>query len=193
MAGKSKIVLGALESLADLFTMPKVKQAMVEDAIQDPEVIDVHQIVDPYALVESKAAINAAYDDIFDAPGSAAPALEDFGDEFLDEMIKFVEKGAIPKDPVAKSMVDSLFDRGFSDNFARLFIDSEISDIIKPKSGTFMDISVSPEKALEAKYFSTSPKQKFGRKDQFGKYRPADEKNKFGFYDEFGQWVPPDD
>ena len=186
MAGKSKIVLGALESLADLFTMPKVKQAMVEDAIQDPEVIDVHQIVDPYALVESKAAINAAYDDIFDAPGSAAPALEDFGDEFLDEMIKFVEKGVIPKDPVAKSMVDSLYDSGLVDAQARFFIDAAIPDFAKPEGGI---------KAVYKTVTSTSEpsKMKSGRKDQFGQYRPADEKNKFGFYDEFGQWVPPDD
>ena len=44
MAGKSKIVTGALEGIADLFAMPKVKQAMVDDAIQTPEVLESLEI-----------------------------------------------------------------------------------------------------------------------------------------------------
>lgn len=131
MAGKSKIVRGALESLTDLFTMPKVKQAMVDDALENPETLDALGVA-PEDMYDMAVDVNSAFDAIFDAPGLG---FEDFGDDFLDEMIKFVEKGAIPKEPVAKSMVDSLYDSGLVDAQARFFIDAAIPDIIKPEGG----------------------------------------------------------
>ena len=134
MAGKSNIVTGALEGLADLFAMPKVKQSMVDDALENPETLDVLGM-EPQDLRDTYVDVDAAYNAIFDAPGSAAPVLEDFGDDFLDEMILFVEKGAIPKDPVAKSMVESLFDSGLKDTEARFFMDAAIPDYVKPEGG----------------------------------------------------------
>ena len=137
MAGKSKIVTGALEGIADLFAMPKVKQAMVDDAIQNPEVLESLG-VEPEDMYDMVVDVNSAFDAIFDAPGSASTVLEDLGDDFLDEIISFVEKGKAPEDQIAKSMVDSLFDSGLEEKEARFFMDAALPDIIKPETGTFM-------------------------------------------------------
>ena len=142
MAGKSKIATGALEGLADLFAMPKVKQSMIDDAIESPETLDALNM-EPEDVYELSGDVNAAYDAIFGAPGSKSSALADFyernNEDLLSEMTLFVQKGIIPKNEIAKSMVDSLFDSGLKETEARFFMDAKIPDIIKPDSGTFME------------------------------------------------------
>jgi hypothetical protein len=167
MAGKGDIVRGALEGLADLVTMPKVKQARVEQFLEkgsNPTAVEVDRTID--MILDAPPPQHFEFMD-----------LKNLGDDVFDEMIKFAETGEIPKDQVAKAMVESLFDSGLKDTEARFFIDAAIPDFVKSKGG----IKFAPSK------------MKFGRKDQFGQYRPADEKNQFGFTDEFGQFVPPDD
>jgi hypothetical protein len=124
---KATAVRGALEGLVDLFTMPKVKQAMVDDALENPETLDALGVA-PEDMDDMVVDVNSAFDAIFDAPGLG---LEDFGDDFLDEIILFVEKGAIPKDEIAKSMVESLFDSGLKDTEARFFMDAAIPSRFK--------------------------------------------------------------
>jgi len=135
MAGKSKIVRGALEGLTDLealFGSPKVKKAMVDEAIKDPSTV---------------ASKGMSWEDIFDAPGSASPVLSDFGDEFIEELASFVKKGKTPSSPEALAMIESLSEKGFRDEEVKFFFDrllheeaEKISEFglfnWKPKSGT---------------------------------------------------------
>ena len=132
MAGKGKFgefvegqARGALEGLADLFTMPKVKQAMVDDAIQNPEVLDSFGVA-PEDMGDIVVDVDSAFDAIFDSPRLD---LEDLGDDVLDEIISFAEKGAIPEGQIAKSMIDSLFDSGLEEKEARFFMDASLKEL----------------------------------------------------------------
>ena len=125
---KSKIVRGALEGLSDLFTMPKVRQAMVEDALENPEAIDMVEILDikdPLAFLDEMGSIDNAYHQLY----NDTTQLQNFSDDFLDEVISFVDEGTIPEDKIAKSMVESLFDSGLKEKEARFFMDAAIRDV----------------------------------------------------------------
>ena len=125
------------KSLSDLFTMPKVREAMVEDALVNPgntDMVELLDIKDPLAFLDEMGSIDNAYNQLY----NDTSRLEDFGENFLEEIVTFVKTGETPKDAIAKSMVDSLYDSGLKNKEARFFMDSEIPDIVKPESGTFM-------------------------------------------------------
>ena len=116
MAGKGKIVRGALGSLADLFEFPKVKKAMVDEVMKDPDFDEIYELRDP-------GNIDKSYEDIFELPGSAETELSDFGDEFIEELASFVKRGKLPSSPEAKAMIESLYESGLQDAEVKFFFD----------------------------------------------------------------------
>ena len=141
MAGpKSRIVRGALEGLSDLFEYPKVKKAMVDEVLKDPDSADIYPLRDP-------KDVDKSYQDIFETPGSAETELADFGDEFIEELASFVKRGEMPASLEAQAMIESLSEKGFRDEEIKFFFDrllheeaKRISEFglfnWKPKSGT---------------------------------------------------------
>jgi hypothetical protein len=127
MAGKAKIVRGALEGLADLFEFPKVKKAMVDEVMKEPDFDDLYELRDP-------GNIDKSYEDIFRAPGSAETELSDFGDEFIEELASFVKRGKPPASPEAKAMIESLYDSGLQDVEVKFFFDRILHQEAKRRS-----------------------------------------------------------